>query len=227
MGTDKMKLWDSVCESDPATTKRVNQRGGFTAVCAQSQLKRATGFWGPYGGEWGVKDCAWGLIHEKDGAVVEITLHATFYYPNGSFELGTDIAYRAGGDSRKKLLTDLTTKALSKLGFNADIFEGKFDDNKYVVEMAAKFTPPKKTQKPAKKAPGELDYKALFKKLPLMNEEEGKMLDGIYELIKGDRSSDYKWEVAVKAYNILGRRWPNSQSDQEKVIDNISPAEAK
>ncbi len=225
MNEDKMKLWDSVCESDPTTTKRVNQRGGFTAVCAQSQLKRATELWGSYGGEWGVKDCAWGLIHDKDGEVVEITLHSTFYYPNGSFELGTDIAYRAGGDSRKKLLTDLTTKALSKLGFNADIFEGKFDDNKYVAEMTTKFADPRK--KKADKAAGELDYKALCKKLPIMNEEEGKMLDGIYELIKGDRGSDYKWEVAVKTYNILGRKWPSSQDDQEKVIDKISPAEAK
>ncbi len=86
-----------------------------------------------------------------------------------------------------------------------------------------------KTQKPAskKKDPGELDYKAMLKKLPIMTEEEAKMIGAIYDLIKGDRGDEYKWEVGVKAYNILGRRWPSSQDDQEKVIDNISPAEAK
>lgn len=102
------------------------------------------------------------------------------------------------------------------------------DDTKDADTMDNKTqNPAKKTQKSTKKDSGELDYKALCKKLPIMNEEEGKMLDGIYELIKGDRGSDYKWEVAVKAYNILGRKWPSSQEDQEKVIDKISPAEAK
>ena len=102
------------------------------------------------------------------------------------------------------------------------------DDTKDADTMDNKTRKPaKKAQKSTAKTPGELDYKALFKKLPIMGEEEGKMLDGIYKLIKGDRGSDYKWEVAVKAYNILGRQWPSSQDDQEKVIDKISPAEAK
>ena len=87
--------------------------------------------------------------------------------------------------------------------------------------------PAKKAQKPTEKEPGELDYKAMCKKLPVMSEEEGKMVAAIYDLIKGDRGVEYKWEVAVKAYNILGRKWPSSQDDQEKVLDKISPAEAK
>lgn len=102
------------------------------------------------------------------------------------------------------------------------------DDTKDADTMDNKTQKPtKKKQQSAEKAPGELDYKALCKKLPIMNEEEGKMIGGIYELIKGDRGSDYKWEVAVKAYNILGRKWPSSQDDQEKVIDKISPSPAE
>ena len=41
-------------------------------------------------------------------------------------------------DALKKAGTDALTKCLSYLGFNADIFMGKFDDNKYVAEMDEK-----------------------------------------------------------------------------------------
>ena len=139
---NNLKLWSAVEVTDPAVTRHVNQRGGFTAICAQHQLKTATGLWGPYGDKWGVRKCVWGSV-SNNGEVLEITLDAEFFYPAGdheaSFPLAADIAYRAGNDSRKKLLTDLTTKALSKLGFNADVFMGKYDDNKYVEEMKKKF----------------------------------------------------------------------------------------
>jgi len=39
----------------------------------------------------------------------------------------------------KKLETDTLTKAISKLGFNADIFMGKFDDVKYLAEVTKEF----------------------------------------------------------------------------------------
>jgi hypothetical protein len=39
----------------------------------------------------------------------------------------------------KKIETDALTKAISKLGFNADIFMGKFDDVRYVEEMKKEF----------------------------------------------------------------------------------------
>ena len=39
----------------------------------------------------------------------------------------------------KKIETDLTTKALSKLGFSADIFMGKYDDVKYMNDIIKEF----------------------------------------------------------------------------------------
>jgi len=39
----------------------------------------------------------------------------------------------------KKLQTDALTKGLSFLGFNSDVFEGLFDDNRYVAEMNKQF----------------------------------------------------------------------------------------
>ena len=44
----------------------------------------------------------------------------------------------------KKLETDTLTKAISKLGFNADIFMGKFDDVKYLAEVTREFSEPAK-----------------------------------------------------------------------------------
>jgi hypothetical protein len=38
-------------------------------------------------------------------------------------------------DWSKKVATDALTKGLSLLGFNADVFLGKFEDNKYVQEL--------------------------------------------------------------------------------------------
>jgi len=131
---DTMALWNQVCETDPAITSTVNRRGGFTAIDAQAQIKRATELWGPYGGDWGMKNCKYEYIRDAGdgtGNILEAILEATFYCPVAEFEISTDIAYVPGNDSRKKLLTDATTKALSKLGFNSDVFEGKFDGDKY------------------------------------------------------------------------------------------------
>jgi hypothetical protein len=42
-------------------------------------------------------------------------------------------------DGPKKAITDAKTKALPELGFNADIFLGRFDDNKYLAEVEREF----------------------------------------------------------------------------------------
>jgi hypothetical protein len=71
---------------------------------------------------------------------------AVFFYPNGRFEITISIKIftdnkhsKIDDNYAKKLETDALTKALSKLGFNADIFLGKFDDVRYVDEMKEEF----------------------------------------------------------------------------------------
>ncbi len=148
---DHMHLWNIVCETDPQITKKVNARGGFTSVDAQVQIKNATNQWGPYGDKWGVKNLKFEIIRDEQNKPFLITLDAVFYYPYPtekniiSFEMGVDMDFSANNtkaDYRKKLLTDFTTKALSKVGFNSDVFEGKFDDNKYVAELKQKRNQP-------------------------------------------------------------------------------------
>lgn len=127
-----MKLWDAVCTTDPETTKRVSQRGGFTAICAQSQIMAATKQWGPMGTGWGVD---WELLDSPaDLCLLRVTLWYGDKDRSVSHAGAAPWAAKNGTDSDalKKAITDGTTKCLSLLGFNADVFLGKFDDNKYV-----------------------------------------------------------------------------------------------
>ena len=72
-----MSLWDSVSETNPELTKRVNQRGGFTAICAQSQIKRATELFGSFGIVWGLDKLNYTMIGANNEG---ISLVAEFYY---------------------------------------------------------------------------------------------------------------------------------------------------
>jgi|10_taG_2_1085330.scaffolds.fasta_scaffold21769_3 hypothetical protein len=146
MSNTKTKLWDRVCETDPNTTKKVNQRGGFTAIDAQSQVHTATKTFGAFGTGWGIKDERIQKWEDAGLAVYEATL---WYIFEGSktareFPIHSSIRYITNGrvddDFYKKVATDALTKGLSKLGFNADVFLGKFDDNKYVNTMTKKFS---------------------------------------------------------------------------------------
>ena len=102
---------------------------------AQAQLKKATEVFGPYGTHWGITNLEYEAIADPDGNILEITLTARFFYPGGEFPMSNDMRYRPGDECRKKLLTDLRSKCLSTLGFNSDVFEGKFDDNRYVQNL--------------------------------------------------------------------------------------------
>ena len=146
---DNMKLWESVETTDPKFTKKVNQRGGFTAIGAQYQLRTATETFGPFGTGWGVKD---ERIEKWEDAGIAV-YQATLWYVPAEFKKGipiikdepsefpihSSIKYHNNGrvddDFFKKVATDALTKGLSKLGFNADVFMGKFDDNKYVNKL--------------------------------------------------------------------------------------------
>lgn len=143
--SDNLKLWQSVEKTDPKHTKKANVRGNnITAIAPQSQIKQATEQFGPYGSTWGFKsfDFDYSML-ELTGIVV---FKAMFYYPSGEFSISSSIsAYKDGArtkpdaDFAKKVETDTLTKALSKLGFNADVFMGLYDDNKYVMQMQEEF----------------------------------------------------------------------------------------
>lgn len=139
--SDNMTLWNSVCETDPGTTKKVDFGRKFTAIDAYAQIKRATELWGPYGTKWGLTE----IEHVPvEGTTMMLVTGLFTYPPEGKFFLSSSIFYvsdkgKPDDTFAKKVETDLITKALSRLGFNADVFMGKFDDNRYVQSMIKKY----------------------------------------------------------------------------------------
>ena len=136
-----MDIWNEVCETDPSETKKVNQRGGFTAIDPTYQAQKATEQFGPYGIGWGLGES------EFDYAMLDsvgLVIHkAVFFYlkddVRGSFPITNAISIysdknktRVDEDFAKKVETNTISKALSRLGFSADVFLGKFDDYNYV-----------------------------------------------------------------------------------------------
>ena len=138
-----MEIWNAVCTTDPDRTKHVNQRGGFTAIDANYQIEMATKQFGPIGIGWGFT-----ASYEIVGELV--FAHVTMWHGDRENTFGPIpgcaqlTGNRTDTDAPKKAMTDGITKGLSQLGFNADVFAGKFDDNKYIEMLKSeKNAPPK------------------------------------------------------------------------------------
>ena len=173
------ELWNTVSKTDPAHVKEVRKGARkFSAIDAYSQIKAATALFGPVGQGWGwvVKDTKfWGEAHGDNHTnlcMVHITLwwkpvmtgdtktDNPFDNDKREFDaIGMNIISRRpkdkdyvslDDDCMKKALTDAITKGLSYLGFNADVFFGAFDDNKYVADLEREIA--ERAQQPARTA---------------------------------------------------------------------------
>lgn len=142
-----VKLWEAVKTTDPKHQKPVEYgKRKFTAVDPQWQLQQATKLWGPYGERWGLCDLKHEIVRmdgfSTEGPYIEyaIILSAKFFYPSSSgeevsFEIMNDDKFVRGQETLKKLVTNTRSKALSWLGFSADVFMGMYDDIEYVKDL--------------------------------------------------------------------------------------------
>lgn len=154
--TENTRIWRQVEKTDPTHTKHVNQRGGFTAVSANYQIMRATEVFGPIGEGWGYD--AGTPIFQDTLMIVPVTMwhsgdRTRVFGPMYGCEEWKDKNGRVDSDAPKKATTDAITKLLSQLGFNADVFLGKFDDNKYVEQTRREFAEANKPAAPAPDTP--------------------------------------------------------------------------
>ena len=146
-----MQLWKSVEKTNPKYTKQVGFGRKFTSINAQYQVMCATEQFGPFGQGWGIRN-------EFFNPVIEgmIGYTAILWWKNGDdkaneFDINSSISThnksgKLDDECYKKVSTDALTKGLSKLGFNADVFLGQWDDNRYVTQMKKEFSEkPKKT----------------------------------------------------------------------------------
>lgn len=157
---DKLAVWDEVSKTDPSATKTSNQGGRQqTSIDGYWMIQEATKMFGPVGIGWG-----WDVIEERwdNGALIPIkqddgsvrleqskthTIKLKLWYEyNGRrgeiIQYGhTQAIYKSkwgvsdDGEAPKKSLMDAIKKSLSMLGFCADIFMGKFEDNEYVEKL--------------------------------------------------------------------------------------------
>jgi len=172
MENENLKLWLNVEKTDPKHTKKANVKGNkLTSIKPQYQIYNATKEWGSYGSSWGFKNIEldYSLISQefdkdktegsypnvkvvgKEKSTIGLVIFkAIFFYPNGEFPAINSIGIftnnersKIDDDFAKKVETDSLTKCLSKLGFNADVFMGRFDDLRYIEEVTKEFAPPK------------------------------------------------------------------------------------
>lgn len=142
---DNLKLWNEVEKTNPKYTKKAKVGGiNITAIAPQYQIMQVTEKFGVYGEKWGFKDIK--LSYDLVDKFNLVVFRGTFFFPNGEFEIINSCKLymdrnltMVDDNFAKKLETDSLTKAISKLGFNADIFLGKFDDVRYLQEVTDEF----------------------------------------------------------------------------------------
>lgn len=141
-----MRIWSQVDTTDPRHTKPVEFGRKFTSIDAHYQVMRATEVFGPVGTGWGY-NCTYGnaTAGNVDYVWCDLSIwyrereNNNFYGPIRCACQIMDNKGRFDKDAPKKAMTDALTKALSHLGFNADVFLGKFDDNAYVTQMRDRY----------------------------------------------------------------------------------------
>ncbi|MCE1053369.1 hypothetical protein [Pseudomonas alloputida] len=160
--TNNMIIWEKVQTTDTRYTKDAKVGGQqITSLNGTAMVMKATELFGPVGIGWGwkiieerfddgheiyagegdkrtcigreightVKICLWFV---QDGQRGEIEQYGcTRYQYKTNYGMTTD------GEAPKKSLTDAIKKALSMLGFSADVFLGMFDDVNYVQQLQA------------------------------------------------------------------------------------------
>lgn len=198
---DNLELWHKVEKTNPKYTKEAKIGGHkVTSIAPQYQIMNVTEQFGAYGSTWGFRDIEldYSLVNTpfkrekkegvypnqkvvglEDAVMGLVVFKAVFYYPDGQFPIINSISLFTNNEMTKlddnfakKIETDALTKAISKLGFNADIFMGKFDDVRYVEEMKKEFAQApidyKKTLTDAKTLD---ELKAAFTALPKNQKE--------------------------------------------------------
>lgn len=139
-----LDLWDRVKTPEIKYTKKVSMRGGFTATSPQYLIKLATREFGSYGKGFGLSESAFDYslleayrvaIHNAkffycvDGERYEFVITNTVEMVTKNGFVDTDFA--------KKAETNTLCKALSKIGFAADIYMGMFEDQEYIHNLAS------------------------------------------------------------------------------------------
>lgn len=139
-----LEVWNKVRTPLTGATKRVTGAGrqAFTSIDPMYLTEKATQIFGMYGLDWGLSESTFDFESMREADLV--IHHATFFFyrdgRRGEFPISNSMKTHMGRDAKrridedfvKKVETNTIGKALSRLGFGADIYMGRFDDAAYV-----------------------------------------------------------------------------------------------
>ena len=200
---ENMKLWESVCETDPNHVKTTSFGRKVTCPDPQYQKRRVTEQFGVIGQGWGYH-----VVHsiERIGdlavlAIADVTVwlgdkantwgpvRATDYLWKRGKEHPSDEVKQLDDDAPKKATTDALTKALSDAGFSADIFLGQYDDSKYVQALREKHSDtPETSRKQPRKA----------ERVAAADDDAKTIGDGLADALTGTKVADAPTVEMVK-----------------------------
>lgn len=187
---NNLDLWNRVSKTNPSHTKKTKIGGlQITSIDQQHQIFEVTKEFGSYGSKWGFKNIE--LSYELVDRFNLIVFKGTFFFPDGEFEIINSCKLymdrnltMIDDNFAKKIETDALTKAISKLGFNADIFMGKFDDVRYVEEMKNEFNKRDITEEQFKQALNSTDVKKINNVLQFFKLSE-RQKNNLMDKLKG------------------------------------------
>ena len=158
-----MEIWNALNKTNPEFTTKFNKFGGkeLTTIDAHYQIQMMTALFGPVGKGW-----KYNVEYKYQDGLVFAEVCVQYYQDHKWYEYGPvcsvqNLSKKNGGlddEAPKKAMTDAMTKAFSHLGMSADVFLGKFDDNKYVEDLKKEFAT-KVIEIPKKKQNGKKNIK--------------------------------------------------------------------
>jgi hypothetical protein len=148
-------LWETVLKTDPKAVKPITgKQYNGNSPKPYWLIERATEVFGPVGIGWGCTVKSERFERLSDTDVLHVAVVSVWYVWDGkrseTFDQmgGTKAAYKTNAgkimvdeDAGKKSVTDGMVKCLSMIGFAGDIFSGRWDDSKYVAQLAQEFDP--------------------------------------------------------------------------------------
>lgn len=206
-----LKLWDSVAKTDPAYATDVKGGGfSYTSANAYWQIRRATEKWGPCGTGWSVshkgqvvsasdnekvwvEDVTITYRDEETGQTASVTQYgvAKFCYMTS----GASGYFKVDEQAPKKALTNGISKALSMLGFSADLWLKYYNSKEYIESVREDFERDAEQQKES----------AVFKRLTVILHHAGA-------------------DAASQDEEFLCRFWTDGKYGIADTLDNLEVA---
>lgn len=235
MNGDNLKIWEAHADIDPKFTKPITGKAyKGTSPNPQYVVRCLTELFGPVGIGFG-----WNVIAEDFTKLGDETLHwcrISFWHTDraNTFESygQTKAAYPTSSgkfmvdeDAPKKSLTDAIIKAASHIGIGANIFLGRWDDQKYVAEVNAEYrAEEKKASTPAYDPTADIDLicgarsgTELFEIVKALGDKDAlppiaaAIIDRLRVLVKGAPSLP-ALDAFAKAF---AKEWPHVKADAD------------